>query len=240
MWPTARAGLGLADADAEQPLAARGDRQPPVLQRVGAEVLDRAGRPVEDELGEDRARHVGARELLEHDRGLDVAEPGAAPLLADRDAEQLGLAHARPTPTAGTPRSRRRGGPSARARARRRRGRAAAARPGPRCRRTDSRPARAQTCGAGYRRSSRLEEHVHRGLDHEQDAAPMSAASRPSRPSTSLLALALRLPRWVSARDGHLETDYRAGMAVEMRSRWLDWLQPSPTGAGRGPAPSAR
>ena len=88
-----RAGLGLADADAEQPVAARGDRQPAVLQRVGAEVLDRAGRPVEDELGEDRARHVGARELLEHDRGLDVAEAGAAPLLADRDAEQLGLAH---------------------------------------------------------------------------------------------------------------------------------------------------
>ena len=37
-------------------------------------------------------------ELLEHDRGFDVAEAGAAPLLADRDAEQLGLAHAVPGP----------------------------------------------------------------------------------------------------------------------------------------------
>ena len=37
-------------------------------------------------------------ELLEHDRGFDVAEAGAAPPLADRDAEQLGLAHAVPRP----------------------------------------------------------------------------------------------------------------------------------------------
>ena len=44
------------------------------------------------------ARHVGPRQLLEHDRGLDVAEAGAAPPLADRDAEQLGLAHAVPRP----------------------------------------------------------------------------------------------------------------------------------------------
>ena len=79
-------------------VAARGDRQPAVLHRVVAEVLDRARRAVEDELGEDRARHVGAGELLEHDRGLDVAEPGAAPVLADRDAEQVGLAHRVPRP----------------------------------------------------------------------------------------------------------------------------------------------
>ena len=92
------AGLGLADADAEQAVAARRDRQPAILHRVVAEVLDRARRTVEDELGEDRARHVGAGELLEHDRGLDVAEPGAAPALTDRDAEQLGLAHAVPRP----------------------------------------------------------------------------------------------------------------------------------------------
>ena len=39
-----------------------------------------------------------ARELFEHDRGLDVAETGAAPPFADRDAEQLGLAHAVPRP----------------------------------------------------------------------------------------------------------------------------------------------
>ena len=138
MWPTALpASVSLMPMQ-NSAFAARRDRQPPVPQRVGAEVLDRARRAVEDELGEDRARHVGAGELLEHDRGLDVAQAGAAPLLADRDAEQLGLAHARPTTPAGTPRSRRRGGPSARARARRRRGRAGAARPGPRCRRTGS------------------------------------------------------------------------------------------------------
>ena len=71
------------------PLAAIGSQRSRHL--VGAEVLDRARRAVEDQLGEDRARHVGAGELLEHDRGLDVAEAGAAPLLADRDAEQLGL-----------------------------------------------------------------------------------------------------------------------------------------------------
>ena len=91
-------GLGLADADAEQAFAARRDGQPAVLHRVVAEVLDRARRAVEDELGEDRARHVGARELFEHDRSLDVAEPGAAPALTDRDAEQLGLAHPVPRP----------------------------------------------------------------------------------------------------------------------------------------------
>ena len=135
-----RAGFGLADADAEQAVAARRGREPAVAELVGAEVLDRARRAVEDELGEDRARHVGAAELLEHDRGFDVAEAGAAPLLADRDAEQLGLARSRPTTPAGTPRSRRPGGPSARASARRRRGRAGAARPDPRCRRTGLTP----------------------------------------------------------------------------------------------------
>src|SRR5437762_1923514 len=79
-------------------LVARGDRQPAVLQRVVAEVLDRARRSVEDELGEDRARYVGAGELFEDDRGLDVAQSGAAPAFTDRDAEQLGLAHPVPRP----------------------------------------------------------------------------------------------------------------------------------------------
>ena len=98
MWPTALpASVSLMPMQ-NSAFAARGDRQPAVAQRVGAEVLDRARRPVEDELGEDRARHVGAGELLEHDRGLDVAEAGAAPPLADRDAEQLGLAHRVPRP----------------------------------------------------------------------------------------------------------------------------------------------
>ena len=96
--PDGAAGFGLADPDAEQAVAARRDRQPAVLHRVVPEVLDRTGRTVEDQLGEDRARDVGAGELFEHDRGLDVAEPGAAPALADRDAEQLGLAHAVPGP----------------------------------------------------------------------------------------------------------------------------------------------
>ena len=91
-------GLGLADSDAEQAFAARRDRQPAVLHRVVAEVLDRARRSVEDELGEDCARHVGARELFEDDRRLDVAESGAAPALTDGDAEQLGLAHSVPRP----------------------------------------------------------------------------------------------------------------------------------------------
>ena len=61
-------------------------------------MLDRAGRTVEDQLGENRARHVAARQLFEHDRSLDVTEAGAAPLLADGDAEQLGLAHPVPGP----------------------------------------------------------------------------------------------------------------------------------------------
>ena len=86
-----RAGLGLADTDAEQSVTAGRDRQPAVTQLVGAEVLDRPRRAVEDELGQDRARHVGAGELLEHDRGFDVAQARAAPLLADGDPEQLGL-----------------------------------------------------------------------------------------------------------------------------------------------------
>ena len=86
-------GLRLADADAEQPVAARGGRQPAVAHLVAAEVLDRTRGAVEDELGEDGARDVGAGQLLEHDRGFDVAETGAAPPLADGDAEQVGLAH---------------------------------------------------------------------------------------------------------------------------------------------------
>ena len=73
------AGFGLADADAEQAVAARGGREPAVAELVGAEVLDRARRSVEDQLGEDRARHVGAAQLLEHDRGLDVAEARRRP-----------------------------------------------------------------------------------------------------------------------------------------------------------------
>ena len=92
MCPTAEpASVSLMPMQ-NRPVAACGDREPAVAELVGAEVLDRARRAVEDELGEDRARHVGAAELLEHDRGFDVAEAGAAPLLADRDAEQLGLA----------------------------------------------------------------------------------------------------------------------------------------------------
>ena len=37
------AGFGLADADAEQAVAARGGREPAIAELVGAEVLDRAG-----------------------------------------------------------------------------------------------------------------------------------------------------------------------------------------------------
>ena len=87
-----RAGLALADPDAEEGLAAGREREPALFERVGAEVLDRTGRAVVDELGEDRARDVGARELLEGDGGLDVAHAHAAVLLAHGDAEQVGLA----------------------------------------------------------------------------------------------------------------------------------------------------
>ena len=133
------------------PLAAIGSQRS--FMRVVAEVLDRARRTVEDELGEDRARHVGAGELLEHDRGLDVAEPGAAPPLADRDAEQVGLAHAVPRPlrelfglvaVAGHRRELALGDVA---------GELRAARPGPRCRRTDSPRSRAQPCARGYCRA---------------------------------------------------------------------------------------
>ena len=55
------------------------------------EVLDHARRAVVDELSGGRARHVGAGEFLEHDRGLDVGESGTAVLLGHRDAEQLRL-----------------------------------------------------------------------------------------------------------------------------------------------------
>ncbi len=68
----------------------RGHRQPAILERVRPEVLDGAWRAVEGELGEDRARDVGPGELLEHDRGLDVAHPHAAVGRVDRDAEEVG------------------------------------------------------------------------------------------------------------------------------------------------------
>ena len=48
------------------------------------------GRTVEDQLAADGRRDVGPGDLLEHDRRLDVAQPHAAPLLADGDAEQVG------------------------------------------------------------------------------------------------------------------------------------------------------
>ena len=80
MWLTAEpASVSLIPMQ-NSPSPLRRERQPALLHRVGAEVLDRAGRAVEDQLGEDRARHVGAGELLEHDRGLDVAHAHAAVL----------------------------------------------------------------------------------------------------------------------------------------------------------------
>ncbi len=91
-------GFGLADPDAEEAFTARGDREPPLLHRVVAEVLDRAGWAVERQLGEDRARDVDASELLEDDRGLDVAHPHPAVALVHRDAEQIGLADGVPRP----------------------------------------------------------------------------------------------------------------------------------------------
>ena len=84
-----RAGIGLGDADAEQ-LPGGGLRQPPGAQGVVAEVLDGAGRPVEDQLAQDGARHVDAGDLLEDDGRLDVAHAHAAVLLAHGDGEQLG------------------------------------------------------------------------------------------------------------------------------------------------------
>ncbi len=98
MWPTALpASVSLMPMqNSPSPVAAIGSHRS--RRPVGAEVLDRPRRTVEDELGEDRARHVGPGELFEHDRGLDVAEAGAAPPLADGDAEQLGLAHRVPRP----------------------------------------------------------------------------------------------------------------------------------------------
>ena len=68
-----RAGVGLGDADAQDRLAVRHLGQPAILQRVAAEVLDAPGRAVERELQADRRRHVGAGDLLQHDRRLDVA-----------------------------------------------------------------------------------------------------------------------------------------------------------------------
>ena len=92
MWLTAEpASVSLIPMqNRPSPDAASG--QPPLLQRLVAEVLDRPGRAVERELGEDRARHVGPGELLEDDRRLDVAHAHAAVLLVDRDAEEVGPA----------------------------------------------------------------------------------------------------------------------------------------------------
>ncbi len=86
------AGFGLADPDAEQRLTGRGEGQPAFLECFRAEVLDGPRRAVEGELGEDGARHVGAGELLQDDRRLDVAHPHPAVLLVDGDAEQVGRA----------------------------------------------------------------------------------------------------------------------------------------------------
>ena len=83
-------GLGLRDADAEQPVTARCERQPALLHGVVAEVLDGTWGAVEDELRDDRRRDVGPAELLQHDRGLDVTETGAPVLLAHRDGKQAG------------------------------------------------------------------------------------------------------------------------------------------------------
>ena len=83
-----RAGVGLGDADAEQAVAGGRQWQPPLLEGFVPEMLDGARRAVEDELGEDGARHVGACELLQDDGCFDVAHPHAAVVLADGDAEE--------------------------------------------------------------------------------------------------------------------------------------------------------
>ena len=92
MWFTAEpASVSLMPMqNSPSPDAAIGSQRS--LSGSDAEVLDRPRRAVEGELGEDRARDVGAGELLEDDRGLDVAHAHAAVLLADRDPEQVGLA----------------------------------------------------------------------------------------------------------------------------------------------------
>ena len=54
-------------------------------------MLDPAGRAVEGELAADRCGDVVAGDLLEHDGSLGVSKTEAAPLLADRDAEQVGV-----------------------------------------------------------------------------------------------------------------------------------------------------
>ena len=85
-----RAGVGLGDPDADDRVAVGHRRQPALLHRLGAEVLDAPRRPVEGQLAADGRGHVGPRDLLEHDGGLDVAQAHAAPLLPHRDAEQVG------------------------------------------------------------------------------------------------------------------------------------------------------
>src|SRR5262249_12659044 len=90
------AGFALADADAEEALAGSGEREPAILERGTAEVLDGPWRPVVDELSENRARDVHPGKLFERDRGLDVAHSHAAVLLADGDAEQVGFAQGIP------------------------------------------------------------------------------------------------------------------------------------------------
>ena len=92
-----RAGVGLGDADADQRVAVGHGGQPALLHGLGTQVLDAPGRPVEGQLAADGRRDVGPGDLLEHDGRLDVAQPHAAPLLADGDAQQVGagqrLAH---------------------------------------------------------------------------------------------------------------------------------------------------
>src|SRR5207248_10269885 len=85
-----RARLALADPDAEQRLTARSQREPALLEGIAAEVLDRAGRAVVDELGEDPARDVDAGELLEGDRVLDVPHAPRPRMLSDGYAERGG------------------------------------------------------------------------------------------------------------------------------------------------------
>ena len=85
-----RPGIGLGDPDADQRVPVRDGRQPALLHRLGAQVLDPPGRPVEGELAADGRRDVGPGDLLQDDGGLDVTQAHAAPLLPHRDAQQVG------------------------------------------------------------------------------------------------------------------------------------------------------
>jgi hypothetical protein len=85
-----RAGVGLGDADADDGVAGGALRQPPLLERRVAEVLDAPGRAVEGQLRGDGGRDVDPGDLLEDDGGLDVAHPHPAEVLADRDAVEVG------------------------------------------------------------------------------------------------------------------------------------------------------